>query len=293
MSDPFDISRYRASARGFKLRDCDPGYLPRGMTKEVAEERLLRETRRLRELQERLFAIRRWSLLVILQGMDAAGKDGIIEHVFSGVNPQGCEVHAFKAPSEEELDHDYLWRTTRSLPPRGDIGIFNRSYYEEVLVVRVNPHILDRQRLPPGAVTKHIWRERYEDIVAFERHMLRNGTMVRKIFLHVSRAEQRKRLLARVEDPAKAWKFSAGDLDQRRRWVDYMEAYEDTIRHTTTKDAPWYVVPADAKWWARTLTSLIIVDALERMDLRYPAVSAETKRAMQAMRRALTKPRGA
>jgi PPK2 family polyphosphate:nucleotide phosphotransferase len=288
MTNPFDVSRYRAEpAARFRLRRHDPAYLPPRMTRGEAEERLAAETARLRVLQEQLYAQRRASLLVVLQGMDAAGKDGIIEHVFSGVNPQGCEVHAFKAPSDEELDHDFLWRTTVRLPPRGDIGIFNRSHYEEVLVVRVHQDLLDRQRLPPNVVTRRIWRERYEDIVAYERHLTRNGITIRKIFLNVSKEEQQQRLLKRIDDPAKQWKFGAGDFDQRRRWADYMRAYQDAIGATTTSDAPWYVVPADHKWWARTVVSRIIVDALDGMGLRFPAVTAAQRRQMRTVRRAI------
>jgi PPK2 family polyphosphate:nucleotide phosphotransferase len=219
--------------------------------------------------------------------MDAAGKDGIIEHVFSGVNPQGCEVHSFKGPSEEEIDHDFLWRTSRRLPPRGDIGIFNRSYYEEVLVVRVFPALLDRQRLPSSLVGKRIWRERFHDIVAHERYLGRNGVAIRKVFLNVSQGEQQQRLLKRIEDPLKQWKFAPADLDQRRHWPDFMRAYEDAIRHTSTPTAPWYVVPADRKWWARTIVSRIIADALAELNPRVPEVSARQRREMTAVKRSL------
>jgi PPK2 family polyphosphate:nucleotide phosphotransferase len=288
MPDPFDVARYRADPGSrLHLRDHDPAYLPPRMTRADAEERLASETARLGALQEQLYAQHRASLLIVLQGMDASGKDGIIEHVFSGLNPQGCEVHSFKVPSEEELDHDFLWRTTVRLPARGDIGIFNRSHYEEVLVVRVHGELLDRQRLPAKAVSRRIWRERYEDIVAYERHLTRNGTTIRKIFLNVSKEEQRQRLLKRIADPAKQWKFAAGDFDQRARWTDYMRAYQDAIRATTTREAPWYIVPADHKWWARAVVSRIIVETLEGMDLSYPAVTAAQRRQMRTVRRRL------
>ena len=289
MKDLFDIRRYRADGKRFRISSHDPAHLPKGITRADAEHRLAEETTRLRTLQEKLYAERRWCLLVILQGMDAAGKDGIIEHVFSGVNPQGCEVHSFKAPSEEELDHDFLWRTTRRLPPRGDIGIFNRSYYEEVLVVRVFSALLDRQRLPSRLVNKHIWRERFDDIVAHERYLSRNGIAIRKIFLNVSQEEQQQRLLKRIEDPVKQWKFASADLDQRQHWPAFMRAYEDAIRHTTTPVAPWYVVPADRKWWARTIVSRIIADALDDLNPRVPEVRPEQRRQMAAVKRALLK----
>jgi PPK2 family polyphosphate:nucleotide phosphotransferase len=248
------------------------------MTKERAEEHLAAAHARMRERQEKLYAQDQWSLLVILQGMDAAGKDSAIEHVFIGLNPQSCEVHAFKIPSDEELDHDFLWRTTLRLPRRGHIGIFNRSYYEEVLVVRVHPDLLDRQRLPKDLVThKSIWKERYEDITAHERHLARSGTIVRKIFLNVSHEEQRLRMLKRLEQPEKLWKFSAGDIQERHLWARYQEAYEQAIRATSSDDAPWYIVPADRKWWARTVIAAIIVDALDSVDLTFPTLGDRNK----------------
>jgi PPK2 family polyphosphate:nucleotide phosphotransferase len=238
----------------------------------------------LSKMQEKLYAQDRWALLLIFQAMDAAGKDGTIRHVMSGVNPQGCEVFSFKAPSAEELDHDYMWRTTCRLPERGRIGIFNRSYYEETLVVRVHRQILEGQRLPPELVTKHIWTERFEDIRAFERYATRNGIVIRKFFLHVSREEQRRRFLKRLEQPSKNWKFSVGDTKERDFWKDYMHAYEDMIQHTATPDAPWYVVPADHKWFTRLIVSAAIVDALDEMDLEFPKVDKAKRKELRAAR---------
>jgi PPK2 family polyphosphate:nucleotide phosphotransferase len=255
--------------------------VPRGITRESAEQLLARHVEQLRALQDKLYAEHRWSLLLILQGMDAAGKDSTIKHVMSGVNPQSCEVHSFKAPSDEELDHDYLWRTTVRLPRRGHIGIFNRSYYEEVLVVRVHEELVDTERLPDALLTKRLWRERFEDVVAHERHLARNGTVIVKVFLHISRKEQRQRLLRRIEDPGKNWKLSAQDIDERKLWPAYMRAYEDAIGRTSSDVAPWYVVPADHKWWARTVVGGILVDTLDRLNLRYPKVSARKRRELQ------------
>jgi PPK2 family polyphosphate:nucleotide phosphotransferase len=217
-----------------------------------------------------LYAQDRWSLLLVFQAMDAAGKDGVIKHVMSGVNPQGCEVHSFKAPSAEEMDHDFMWRCTRLAPRRGQIGIFNRSYYEETLVVRVHPEILARQQLPKELVTDEIWSERFQDIRKWERYMARNGTIVRKFFLNVSKEEQKRRFLERIDDPAKNWKFSAGDVTERARWDEYMDAYEETIRETAREEAPWYVVPADNKWYTRLVVAAAIIDALASVDLHYP-----------------------
>jgi PPK2 family polyphosphate:nucleotide phosphotransferase len=225
--------------------------------------------------------------------MDAAGKDGTIKHVMSGVNPQGVQVFSFKAPSEEELDHDYLWRSMRAMPERGRIGIFNRSYYEEVLVARVHPEILARQKLPPKLVGKDIWEERYEDIRNFERYLSRNGVVIRKFFLHVSKAEQKRRFLARLDEPEKNWKFSANDVVERRFWKDYQEAYEDAIRATATKHAPWYVIPADHKWFTRLAVAAAIVDTLAQLELHYPVVDAEKRKKLQAARRELLRSAGA
>ena len=217
----------------------------------------------LAELQDMLYAQDRWAVLLIFQAMDAAGKDGAIKHVMSGVNPQGCQVYSFKAPSSEDLDHDYLWRCMKCLPERGRIGIFNRSYYEETLVVRVHPEFLEKQKLPPELVTKDIWKERFQDIRSFERYLTRNGVVIRKFFLHVSKKEQKKRFLERIENPEKNWKFSANDAKEREHWDEYMEAYEDMIRNTATKEAPWYVVPADNKWFTRVVVAAAVIDALD------------------------------
>jgi PPK2 family polyphosphate:nucleotide phosphotransferase len=282
-----DLDPYRAVRRRFRLRDHDPASLPERVTAEEAQQTLDANILRLRELQERLYAGHRWSLLLILQGMDTAGKDSAIKRVFSGINPQGCLVHSFKSPSDEELDHDYLWRTTLRLPRRGHIGVFNRSYYEEVLAVRVNPDLLAAQRLPPAVVSRDIWRNRFEDLVSHERHLARSGVVVRKIFLHISKKEQRQRLLKRLDDPAKHWKFSPRDLDQRQRWPQYVRAYDQMIRETTSAEAPWFVVPADRKWWTRAIVSAIVLDALEGLDLAFPEVTAEQRRDMVRIRQTL------
>ena len=289
MRHTIDTTLYRARTSGrFRLDHHPPDHLPEGMTREIADDILTRSLTRIRELQERLYAQDEWSLLIIMQGMDAAGKDSAIEHVFSGLNPQGCEVHPFKIPSDEELDHDFLWRTNIRLPRRGNIGIFNRSYYEEVLVIRVHPELLERQRLPRSIRTrKEIWKERYDDIVAHERHLARNGTVVRKIFFNLSKEEQRQRLLKRLEEPEKLWKFSAADIKERRLWNKYREAYEHAIAETSTEAAPWYVVPADRKWWGRTVIAAVIVEALEDLHLEYPSVAATERRELETIRRAL------
>jgi PPK2 family polyphosphate:nucleotide phosphotransferase len=234
-----------------------------------------------------LYADRHRALLLVFQAMDAAGKDSTIKHVMSGINPQGCQVFSFKAPSEEELSHDFLWRSAKCLPERGRIGIFNRSYYEELLVVRVHPEFLERQRLPSALVTKHIWTQRFHDIRAFERYLTRNGIVVLKFFLYVSKKEQRERLLARLEEPEKNWKFSAADLQERSRWDDYMAAYTDAIRHTAAEHAPWYVVPADHKWFTRLVVAEAIVNALERLDLHYPEVPEAKRKELAKLRRRL------
>jgi PPK2 family polyphosphate:nucleotide phosphotransferase len=242
---------------------------------------------RLEELQGRLYARDRYALLLIFQGMDAAGKDHVIKHVMSGVDPQGVQVHSFKQPSAEELDHDFLWRTTKALPERGRIGIFNRSYYEEVLVVRVHEKLLDTQKLPSKCVTRHIWDERFEDIRAYERHLWRNGTIIRKFFLNVSRAEQRRRFLERIDDPSKNWKFSSADLAERDRWKAYQKAFADALAETSRRHAPWYVIPADHKWFAQALVSDVVVDALKRLDLSTPKLDAEKQRDLAKARRLL------
>jgi len=283
-----------AKGKGFRLADHDPADT-RGLPSErkgEARELLARGVQWLADEQVKLYAQDRWSVLLLFQAMDAAGKDGTIKHVMSGVNPQGVQVTSFKAPSSEELDHDFLWRCARALPERGRIGIFNRSYYEEVLVVRVHEELLARQRLPPELVTKRLWQERFEDIAAFERHLVRNGTLVLKFFLHVSREEQRKRFLERLSDPDKHWKFSAADVGERSHWAAYMDAYEDMIRNTATEQAPWYVVPADHKWFTRLVVAAAVVDAVERLDLAFPQVPPEARKELAAARRALLREEG-
>lgn len=277
------------SGKHFQLKDCDPADTGHLHSKEHAEEALQQDIAKMAELQDKLYAQDRWSLLLIFQAMDAAGKDGAVKHVMSGVNPEGCQVYSFKAPSDKELQHDFLWRTTCCMPERGHIGIFNRSYYEEVLIVRVHPDVLKAQRTPPSLVTKHIWDERFEDIRHFEQHMARNGTVIRKFFLHLSKKEQKQRFLARLDHPEKNWKFSAGDIHERECWDDYQKAYEEMIQNTATKHAPWYVVPADNKWFTRLVISAAVVDALEGMDLAYPTVNAETRKQLEAAKKELMK----
>jgi len=274
---------------GFRLKDVDPGdTLDVGSEdKPRAKEALAMGIEALAELQDMLYAQDSWAVLLIFQAMDAAGKDGTIKHVMSGVNPQGCQVTPFKSPSAKDLDHDYLWRCVKSLPQRGHIGIFNRSYYEETLVVRVHPESLEKQKIPPELVTKDIWKERYKDIRSFERYLTRNGVVIRKFFLHVSKKEQKKRFLERLENPEKNWKFSPNDLKERAFWDDYMQAYEDMIRHTATKDAPWYVVPADNKWFTRLVVAAAVVGTLGSLDLRYPKVGAEKLKEFAAAKRSL------
>ena len=271
----------------FRLKDFDPADTGHWKSKEHAEETLQKKVARTAELQDKLYAQDNWALLLIFQAMDAAGKDGAIKHVMSGVNPQGCQVHSFKAPSDRELQHDFLWRTTIDLPERGHIGIFNRSYYEEVLVVRVHPELLKSQKLPPALVGKKIWDERFEDIRCFERHMARSGTVIRKFFLHVSKKEQKKRFLERLEEPEKNWKFSASDVKERAFWDDYQDAYEDMIRNTATERAPWYVVPADNKWFTRLVISTVVVDTLESLHLSYPKVDDEKRKQLEAAKKQL------
>jgi len=284
-SRPYRVTK----GKGFRLRDVDPADTAQLESADVAaaREALQEGVAQLAQFQDMLYAQDRWSLLLIFQAMDAAGKDGTIKHVMSGVNPQGVQVYSFKAPSPEDLDHDYLWRCLRNLPERGRIGIFNRSYYEEVLVARVHPEILGRQKIPPELVTKRVWDERYEDIRNFERYLARNGTVIRKFFLHVSKGEQKRRFLSRLDEPEKNWKFSASDVAERRHWKEYQRAYEDTIRATASDEAPWYVVPADHKWFTRLVVAAAIVDALAGLDLHYPKVTPEQRRALAAARREL------
>jgi PPK2 family polyphosphate:nucleotide phosphotransferase len=280
--------RYRIeSGRNFRLRQVDPAETRWVDSKEDAAELLDEGVRVLSEMQEKLYAQDRWAVLLIFQAMDAAGKDSTIKHVMSGVNPQGCQVFSFKAPSSEELDHDYLWRTNRALPERGRIGIFNRSYYEELIVVRVHPELLKAQHLPPSVVTENIWRDRFDDINALERYLTRNGIAILKFFLHVSKDEQRRRFLKRLDEPEKNWKFSLGDVEERRHWNEYMTAYEDVIRHTATSHAPWYVVPADHKWFTRLVVASAIVNLLDGLDLEFPRIDEAKKRELGAARRAL------
>ena len=284
-AEPYRIGK----GRGFRLKDVDPGDTAGigSEDKPRAKEALQIGIRALSELQDRLWAADRWALLLVFQAMDAAGKDGAIKHVMSGVNPQGCEVTSFKAPTSIDLDHDYLWRTHVKMPERGRIGIFNRSYYEDVLVVRVHPEILAAQKVPPELVGKKIWDERYQDIRTFERYLGRNGMLVRKFFLYVSRDEQKRRFVERLENPEKNWKFSANDVRERQHWDAYMDAYEEAIRETATEGAPWYVVPADNKWFTRVVVAAAIIDALASLDLRYPEVSAAQRKELAAARRQL------
>ncbi len=273
LSQPYRITQ----GKKFKLKQVDPAdtlHLA-DQDKNAAEDALKAGVKRLAELQDKLYAQDKWAVLLIFQAMDAAGKDGAIKHVMTGVNPQGCQVHAFKAPTSEELDHDFLWRCMKALPERGRIGIFNRSYYEETLVVRVHQSILARQKLPPELVTKHIWTERFEDIRAFERYLSRNGVLILKFFLHVSPGEQKKRFMERIEQPDKNWKFSATDAKERAHWDSYMKAYEEMIQQTAAPHAPWYVVPADNKWFTRLVVASAVIDALEGLKLHYPEVTPE------------------
>ena len=281
-------SRFRiTNGHRFRLKQIRPGDTAGLDSKDETADRLARGLESLRDQQEKLYAQGTWALLVIIQAMDAAGKDSTIEHVMSGVNPQGCQVSSFKAPSSEELAHDFLWRTTTRLPRRGIIGVFNRSYYEEVLVVRVHPELLAKQRLPSPLVTKDIWRERFEDINAFERHLHRSGVAILKFFLHVSKETQRKRFLERIDTPAKNWKFAIGDVRERDHWREYMSAYEDMIRHTATPDAPWWVVPADHKWFTRLVVAEAIADAMKDLDLRFPAIDAAQRKELAAAKATL------
>jgi PPK2 family polyphosphate:nucleotide phosphotransferase len=274
---------------GFRLADIDPGdtlHLD-SEDKPRAREALAMGVELLAEFQDKLYAQDRWALLLIFQAMDAAGKDGTIKHVMSGVNPQGCQVSSFKAPSALDLDHDFLWRCMQQLPERGRIGIFNRSYYEDTLVVRVHPELLERQKIPGELVGDAIWKERFRDIRHFESYLGRNGVVVRKFFLHVSKKEQKRRFLERLDNPEKNWKFSANDIRERAHWEAYMEAYEDMIRHTATREAPWYVIPADNKWFTRVAVAAAIIDTLESLDLRYPEVGAEAREQLAEARQAL------
>ena len=280
---------FRVTDDSSRLKDIDPGDTLdfTSEDKPRAKEALAMGVDVLAELQDMLYAQDCWAVLLIFQAMDAAGKDGAIKHVMSGVNPQGCQVFSFKSPTSEDLDHDYLWRCIKCLPERGRIGIFNRSYYEETLVVRVHREFLEKQKLPPDLITKDIWKERFQDIRSFERYLTRNGVAIRKFFLHVSNKEQKKRFLERIEEPEKNWKFSANDAKERQHWDDYMEAYEDMIRSTATKAAPWYIVPADNKWFTRVVVAAAVIEALDSLNLKYPKVSESKLKELAGAKRAL------
>jgi PPK2 family polyphosphate:nucleotide phosphotransferase len=286
LAKPFRITK----GKDFRLKDVDPGDtldFTKEAHKPIAKEALATGVMALAELQDKLYAQDKWAVLLIFQAMDAAGKDGAIKHVMSGVNPQGCEVYSFKSPSSEDLDHDYLWRCMKDLPNRGHIGIFNRSYYEEVLVVRVHPEFLAKQKLPPQLMGKKIWEDRFEDIRNFEQYLGRNGVVVRKFFLHVSKKEQKRRFLDRIDDPQKNWKFSSNDAAERDFWDDYMEAYEEMIQETATKDAPWYVVPADNKWFTRVTVGSAVIETLDSLDLAYPKVDDSKLKELAAAKKKL------
>jgi PPK2 family polyphosphate:nucleotide phosphotransferase len=279
--------RFRVEpGKRFELADVDPRDTA-GIDREAAEAGLAQGVERLGELQERLHAQDRWAVLLLFQGMDASGKDGVVKHVLSGVNPAGCQVFSFKAPTHEELDHDFLWRAARALPERGRIGIFNRSYYEEVVTVRIHPEFLEKQRLPPRCVTKSIWDERMEDIAGFERYLARSGVLVRKFFLHVSKEEQKERFLERIEHPEKNWKFNQGDVAERAHWDDYQRHWSTAIARTSTEQAPWFVVPADRKWFTRLLVAEAVVCGLEELELDFPRLEGARKKELEAARRAL------
>jgi len=281
------------SGKEFRLSDHDPSTTLGFDGSEDAQEMLKQGVAMLSDMQQKLYAQSRWAVLLIFQAMDAAGKDGVIRHVMSGVNPQGCQVYSFKAPSTEELDHDFLWRTNKCLPERGRIGIFNRSYYEETLVVRVHPELLAKEMIPPRLMTKKIWKQRFEDINNLESYLTRNGVVVRKFFLNISKEEQKQRFLRRLEDPDRNWKFSEADARERGHWNEYMAAYEDMIRNTATAEAPWYVVPADNKWFTRLVVAGVVIDTLESLDLHYPKVDAAKRKELEAARRLLEKERKA
>ncbi|HLW36380.1 MAG TPA: polyphosphate kinase 2 family protein [Chthoniobacterales bacterium] len=288
VSHPFRITK----GKDFRLKDIDPDdtlEFNKDEHKPRAEEALAMGVAALAEFQDKLYAQDKWAVLLIFQAMDAAGKDGAIKHVMSGVNPQGCQVYSFKSPSSEDLDHDFLWRCMKCLPNRGQIGIFNRSYYEEVLVVRVHRAFLEKQKLPPKLMRKNIWKDRFEDIRNFEQYLTRNGVIVRKFFLHVSKKEQKRRFLERIDNPVKNWKFSSNDAAERDYWDDYMKAYEEMIQETATKDSPWYVVPADNKWFTRVVVGAAIIDALAELKLAYPKVDDRKLKELAAARQKLEK----
>jgi PPK2 family polyphosphate:nucleotide phosphotransferase len=282
------VEPYRVvDGKNFRLKDFNPGSTGKLSSKEHAEVLLEKSVVRMAELQDKLYAQDKWAVLLIFQAMDAAGKDGAIKHVMSGVNPQGCQVYSFTAPSPEELNHDYLWRTDRCIPERGRIGIFNRSYYEEVLVVRVHPELLEKGNISSSLITRNIWEDRFQDINAYERYLSRNGVVVRKFFLNLSKKEQKKRFLDRLQRPEKNWKLSTADVRERQCWSDYMGAYEDAIRHTSSKHAPWFVIPADNKWFTRLVVAAVIVETLESLNLSYPKMDSAKRKELQAARRML------
>jgi PPK2 family polyphosphate:nucleotide phosphotransferase len=284
---PFRITK----GKNFRLKDVDPGDTLqfKSEDKPKAKKALAMGVEAMAGLQDKLYAQGNWALLLIFQAMDAAGKDGAIKHVMSGVNPQGCQVFSFKSPSPEELDHGYLWRCMKALPNRGHIGIFNRSYYEETLVVRVHPEFLAKQKIPPSLVGKNIWQQRFDDIRHFEQYLAHNGVVVRKFFLHLSKKEQKRRFLERIDTPEKNWKFSASDIAEREHWDEYMEAYEDMIRHTASEEAPWYVVPADNKWFTRMVVAAAVIETLASLDLKYPEVGKEKLKELATAKAALLK----
>jgi PPK2 family polyphosphate:nucleotide phosphotransferase len=289
MSVASDFSKpYRVdNGKKFRLKDFDPDDRSGVKSRKQAEKVLPLGIERMADLQDKLYAQDRWAILLIFQAMDAAGKDGAIKHVMSGVNPQGCQVYSFKQPSAEEIDHDFLWRTNKCIPERGRIGIFNRSYYEEVLVVRVHKELLEREKMPQSLVTKNIWNERFSDINAYEQYLSRNGVVIRKFFLNLSREEQKRRFLKRLDEPDKNWKLSSADVRERERWPEYMIAYEEMIQHTATPHAPWYVVPADNKWYTRLVVAAAIVHAMDDLNLHYPTVDADKRKELKAARAAL------
>lgn len=280
------VRKYRIDdPKKFRLTAFDPGDTGGiDLDKNGAKDVIAQNARQLRDLQERLFAQDQWAILIILQGMDAAGKDGVIEHVMSGINPMGFQIHSFKAPTDKELSQTFLWRAMLNLPERGYIGIHNRSHYEECLVVRVHPEYLKKQKIPPKLVTRNLWQERYEDIRAFERHLVRNGTVVLKFHLRISKEAQRDRFLARIDEPGKRWKFNMGDVAERTLWDKYMAAYQDTIQHTSTPEAPWFVVPADKKWFARLVVSTVLLETMKGLNLKYPSVEGEALAELKKVR---------
>jgi len=283
LAEPYCITK----GQKFRLKDFDPADTGGLKNKDLAKELLAATTERMIEMQERLYAQDQWALLIVLQGLDAAGKDGIVKHVMSGVNPQGCDVWPFKTPSREELDHDFLWRTHKCVPERGKIGIFNRSYYEEVLVTRVHPKLLQSANIPDRLMPKHIWEDRFEDINAHERYLSRNGVVIRKFFLHLSKAEQKKRFLERLDDSRKNWKFSMADVEERGYWRDYQEACEDMIQNTSSKHSPWYVVPADNKWFTRLVVASAVVETLHSLDLAFPDADKAKRKELKKVRQSL------